>query len=364
MRDSPARRRELILGSLRREGTLRVTELAQTLGVSEVTMRRDVDYLERKGHLHREHGIVTLPFGTLKASNLENLVIGLVVPNATYYFGLIIDRIQSQVASLGGTLAVRISGYGQGQDHRQVQQLIAKGATGIIIAPIGMRGEDRNYGWVASLPVPVVLLEREAERNSQAFTVDSVYSDHRFGVRLAIDELLGIGRNRCMLAVRTDSPTALAIRNGWKQEIGVSPESEGLPIVMTRPEEQDPAGFEACFMAILKAVREDGVNGILIHNDSDAVVLVQRLEAEGVRIPEDLAVISYDNEIRDLTDVPLTSISPEKQAMGSAAVSMLLERLQDPSGPAKHLALLPRLIGRGSTRAGGAPSARQVSPTL
>lgn len=350
MRESPAARQEQILGALRREGTLRVTELARALGVSEVTMRRDVDFLERKGHLRREHGSISLPVGMSAKALSPNLLIGLVVPTAYYYFAPIIARIQSSAAAAGAKLAVRISGYGPGQDRLQAQQLVARGAHGVILAPLGMRKEDLDYDWIAELAVPAVLLEREAQRNTRAFNVDSVVSDHRHGVHLALAELQRIGRENCMLAVRPDSPTGLTIRRGWAEETQTFLGSTSHEVVSTCAEATDPEGFEDCFRKILDAVRTKRINGILIHNDSDAVVLVQRLEAEGVRVPEDLAVVSYDNEVADLADVSLSSISPEKQILGSAAFDLLLERIQDPSGQAKHLSLLPRLVVRNSTR--------------
>lgn len=350
MRDSPVARRERILGSLRREGTLRVTELARAMSVSEVTMRRDVEFLERKGHLHREHGSISLPIGLTVNSANRNLLIGLVVPTAYYYFAPIIARIQGSAAAVGAKLAVRISGYGPGQDRLQAQQLVSRGAHGVILAPLGMREEDFDYDWIAELPVPAVLLERKAQRNSYAFGVDAVYTDHKYGVRLALDELRRAGRENCMLAVRNDSPTGRTIRQGWEDETLTFPKAAGYDIVYTCSEATNPEGFEECFRKILEAVRTKQVNGIVIHNDSDAVVLVQRLEAEGVRIPEELAVVSYDNEVADLADVSLTSISPEKQVLGSAAVDLLMDRIQDPSGQAKHLSLLPRLVRRNSTQ--------------
>lgn len=52
----PARRRAKIVEALRREGAVALRDLAEQLGMSLSTVRRDVDYLARSGHLERTHG--------------------------------------------------------------------------------------------------------------------------------------------------------------------------------------------------------------------------------------------------------------------------------------------------------------------
>lgn len=69
-----------------------------------------------------------------------------------------------------------------------------------------------------------------------------------------------------------------------------------------------------------------------------------------MRVPEDLAVITYDDEVAELADVPLSAVAPAKREVGARAAGMLLDRLEDRGagreGPRQHLDLLPRLTVR------------------
>ncbi|WP_017594472.1 DeoR/GlpR family DNA-binding transcription regulator [Nocardiopsis potens] len=59
-----AQRRELILEQVRRTGAVRVTDLVGRLGVSDMTVRRDLDALESRGELRKVHGGAVAPSGT------------------------------------------------------------------------------------------------------------------------------------------------------------------------------------------------------------------------------------------------------------------------------------------------------------
>lgn len=83
-------------------------------------------------------------------------------------------------------------------------------------------------------------------------------------------------------------------------------------------------------------------------------------------MPEDLAVIAYDDEVASLADLPLTAVAPDKQAVGAAAARLLLARLgvddpgaTDTTGPGagarRHLDILPTLRVRVSCGAAAAP---------
>lgn len=68
-----------------------------------------------------------------------------------------------------------------------------------------------------------------------------------------------------------------------------------------------------------------------------------------MRVPEDLAVITYDDEVAGMADVPLSAVAPAKREVGTRAADLLLDRLSGEGpeeGPRQHLELLPRLTIR------------------
>lgn len=69
----------------------------------------------------------------------------------------------------------------------------------------------------------------------------------------------------------------------------------------------------------------------------------------GIQIPQDLSVISYDDEVAALASPPLTALRPPRQEVGRTAVAVLLDRLDDPGRPAHRIAVSPTLVIRDST---------------
>ncbi|MEU8524153.1 substrate-binding domain-containing protein [Streptomyces sp. NPDC048629] len=364
MRESAAERHDRLLALVRERGTARVSDLAGLLGVSPVTARRDVETLAGKGLLDRVHGQVSWPRGQGAPGApgaAEGLVLGLLAPSATYYFAEVIRGAHEAAARFGARLILRISDYRPDEDRARTEGLLAAGAQGVLVAP-GWRGpQDRlAYGdWLAELPVPAVLLERRADPGTPLDGLDRVVSDHGHGVLLALRHLLGLGRTTPVLVARADSPTALAVRAGYDDALRVLGLEAPRPVIDSVPAEADPEGFERAVRALREAVGA-GATAALVHNDVDAIQIVQRLAESGVRVPEDLALIAYDDEVAALADIPLTAVAPPKRQVGRHAAELLVERLTEGSaGPdeeaaaRRHLSVLPRLRVRASCGAQG-----------
>ncbi|MER5208207.1 substrate-binding domain-containing protein [Streptomyces sp. NPDC002825] len=364
MRESAAERHDRLLALVRERGTARVSELAERLGVSPVTARRDVEVLAGRGLLDRVHGQVSWPQRGAAGGGRsgEGLVLGLLVPSATYYFAEVIRGAHEAAARAGARLVLRISDYRPEEDRARTEGLLAAGAEGVLVAP-GWRGlpEDRlAYGdWLAELPVPAVLLERRAEPGSPLDGLDRVASDHAHGVLLALRHLLSLGHATPLLVARRDSPTAFAVRAGYAEALGTLGLKEPRPVIASVPAEADPEGFEQAVRALHEAVESGLASAALVHNDVDAIEIVQRLAELGVRVPEDLAVIAYDDEVAALADTPLTAVAPPKRQVGRHATELLVERLTeapDEEAARRHLSLLPWLRVRASCGASTTPS--------
>ncbi|GAA2502960.1 substrate-binding domain-containing protein [Streptomyces gobitricini] len=368
---------------MRERGTARVSDLAAQLGVSPVTARRDAEALAARGLLDRAHGQVSWPGGqgggerrpaggAVAGAPGGGPVLGLLAPSATYYFAEVIRGAREAAARAGARLVLRISDYRPEEDRARTEGLLAAGAEGLLVAP-GWRApgdQERHGDWIAGLPVPTVLLERRATPGSALDGLDRVSSDHRHGVALAVRHLVGMGHRAPLLVARADSPTALAVRTGYAQALGALGLAEPGPVIDSVPSELDPDGFEEAVRALCSAVSSGTASAALVHNDVDAIQIVQRLAELGVRVPGDLALIAYDDEVAALADTPLTAVAPPKRQVGRLATELLVERLVRAAGtpdhgagagraeerdhpgaeedPRRHVTLLPRLRVRGS----------------
>ncbi|THA32594.1 DeoR family transcriptional regulator [Streptomyces sp. A1277] len=357
MRESAAERHDRLLTLVRERGSARVSDLAGQLGVSPVTVRRDVEALAERGLLDRVHGSVSWPRNGPAGSAPDpgaGPVIGLIAPSATYYFAEVIRGAHEAADRAGARLVLRISDYRPEGDRARAEGLLASGAEGLLIAPAWRGTEDQAaYGdWMARLPAPAVLLERTPAPGSPLDGLDRVCSDHRHGVLLAVRHLVELGHRTPLLVARADSPTALAVRSGYEDALAALGPADAPAMIGTSGPDVDPARFEEAVQEVRDAVVSGGVTAALVHNDVDAIHLVQRLSELGVRVPEDLAVIAYDDEVAALGDIPLTAVSPPKRHIGRYATELLVSRIgpaRDEDEPGRHLALLPRLRVRAST---------------
>lgn len=170
-------------------------------------------------------------------------------------------------------------------------------------------------------------MERSAPLGHPAAGLDRVRSDHAHGAAEAVAHLAGLGHRAIALAVQ-DSPTAPRLRVGYRAAV----EALGLTPVSAAPLDDAPSRseakrFERTLEYLCQAVASGNVTAAIVHSDADAIVLIPRLQARGVRVPEDLAVIAYDDEVAGLADLPLTAVAPDKHAVGAAAARLLLDRL-------------------------------------
>ncbi|MFJ4670781.1 substrate-binding domain-containing protein [Kitasatospora purpeofusca] len=340
-------RRTRILDAVRDLGSVRITELAERLEIPAVTVRRDVAALAEAGLLRRSHGSVSSAAapGADAPARGDGPSIGLLVPAVGQYFDEVIAGARAAAARAGASLVLGISSYEASADRVQVEQLLTSGAQGLLLAPNWTPADGpEGREWVEDLPVPAVLVERRPAPGSAAEDLDSVASDHRHGVLLAVRHLAALGHGSVALVARRDTWTAHEIRAGYADSCALLglPAEPVIDIVRPVADAEDVADS-------LAEAHARGVRAALVHNDQDAIQLLPLLRARGLQVPGDLAVVSYDDVLAELGAPPLTAVAPPKRAVGAEAVALLLRRLGgDDALPVHHLLLLPRLTVRES----------------
>ncbi|MET7664716.1 substrate-binding domain-containing protein [Streptomyces sp. NPDC005349] len=99
----------------------------------------------------------------------------------------------------------------------------------------------------------------------------------------------------------------------------------------------------------LKAVEDRRVDAVIVHPDTEGLVLLQRLRSRSISVPSDLAIVSYDDEFAGIADIPLSAVAPAKYDVGVSAVELLRIRLAEPSGSRRRTFILPKLHMRFSS---------------
>ncbi|MFB7178874.1 substrate-binding domain-containing protein [Streptomyces sp. NPDC056257] len=372
MRRHVNQRQAQVLELVRARGSVRVADLARELGISPVTLRRDIEAMAARGEIQRMHGAISrvdpgrAPSAGSAASAAagaggggggrggatEGLVVGMVVPTTEYYYADVVRGAREAVEARGARLTVGLTRYLQGEDRTQADRLLSTGAHGLLLTPnweTGSPGPGEG-AWTAELPVPTVLVERWAPPGHPAASLDRVSSDHAHGAARAVQHLVEQGHRRIALASRA-TPTTARLRAGYEAAVSALGLEPAPPWPPAGPGPLSDADMFARTLDYLcEAVTAGGVTAALVHSDTDAIMLIPRLQARGVRVPEDLAVITYDDEVAGMADVPLSAVAPAKHEVGARAAALLLDRLSTTAAPdaapRQHLDLLPRLTIR------------------
>ncbi|MDR3514820.1 MAG: LacI family DNA-binding transcriptional regulator [Azospirillaceae bacterium] len=189
---------------------------------------------------------------------------------------------------------------------------------GLIVA--GKRIDRRPPLDLARLPMPVVHVNSAAAESDIAFVPDDFG-----GAKAAVAHLIALGRRRIAHVTGPDSFAAVALRaEGWRDALGEA----DLPCfgVAERGDWSEAFGF-AVGCRLIMAPSADRPDAVFCGNDQIARGLIDALTLHGIRVPDDLAVVGYDNwEIfAAATRPPLTSVDMALTELGRIAGAALLD---------------------------------------
>jgi DNA-binding LacI/PurR family transcriptional regulator len=107
-------------------------------------------------------------------------------------------------------------------------------------------------------------------------------------------------------------------------------------------------GGRAAAMALL--TRDPRPTAIFAANDVVALGVLSAADELGLRVPEDLSVVGYDNtHLSASRHISLTSVDQPRRAMGRSAAALLSDRIGEPAKVARMREIRPELIVRRST---------------
>lgn len=175
---------------------------------------------------------------------------------------------------------------------------------------------------------------------------DIIQDNSLLGGELAANHLIASGYTRiaCIAGPRDKTPARLRLE-GFKQAMAAA----GLvlpPEYIIDGDFEFQGGFNGMNALLACKIRPQAV---FTSNDAMAVGAYHALYQAGVRIPEDMAVMGYDDiELARYMTPPLTTIHQPKDELGELAIDTLIHRLKSPGGSQQRLVLTPELIERQS----------------
>lgn len=172
--------------------------------------------------------------------------------------------------------------------------------------------------------------------------LDSVCNHEAHGAQLAVDHLLEFGHERIAHIHAAPAAGGPERRTGFIDAMV----NRGLAPILVEGDFTEEAGAKGADQ--LLSLREPPT-AILAGNDLAAVGVLGRLTALGVRVPEDISVVGYDDTLlASISATSLTTVHQPRQLIGRRGLELLVERMEGRS-EARHELIEPRLVIRSST---------------
>lgn len=297
-------------------------------GVSEATRTRIAGVADRLGYRSNRlarslvqgrtalFGAITTDFGN---AYYTEILSGIEVAAEKAGFGVLIAQGRRDA----GRLAAR------------VDDLIGLNVDGIVVVSSRVAPEVLAS---AALRLPVVVVGRMPEVIAG---IDTVTSDDEAGAFAATSHLLDVGHRQIAFVTASTRPAAAARRAGFEAAMRGSSEPPAVIAAM------DQLDLDSQIRALLTGARRP--SAVVASNDLTGVAVLDAAIDLGLDIPQDLAVVGYDNTaLASLVRPRLSSVDQPSDSIGQLCVEMLLERLQGRSVD-RHEVLAPSLIVRASS---------------
>jgi DNA-binding LacI/PurR family transcriptional regulator len=331
-------------------------QLARQLGVSRGTIRQALTALLDEGLLQTVPGRGT--FVAHGSAQRSIGLIGMVLPSVVRARNPeLIDGAEEAARQAGYSLILGISGDERWLETEQLQRIAAQGASGAIVYTVDGPADMPVLRRMVDQGFPLVLIDRYIPD----LAVDTVTMDNLGGGFLATQHLIEAGYRRVGYIGTDNTGTSSLVERmaGYRWAL----EQYGLPLdpdlVCTElrrflawpPREPDKERHnDRVLRAYLQ--RPSRPDAVFVCNDYAAFQVVQVAEAVGLRIPDDLALVGFDNvSYHEYFGVPLTTVEQYRHEIGSTAMSLLLDRIAGRRTQLGRVVITTRLIVRRSSAA-------------
>jgi LacI family transcriptional regulator len=230
------------------------------------------------------------------------------------------------------------------REEVHLERLMQQRVQGILITPVNPDAAALDE--VSRRGIPVVVVDRTP--SSGAFC--SVAVDDVLGGRLAVEHLIEKGHTRVAFIGGPDSIGQVrerlqGAREIWSESGLPADDLIYLPTAALTVGEGRAAGERLAGLPVRRRP-----TAAFCANDLLALGLLQQTIGAGQRVPEDLAIVGFDDiEFAAAAAVPLTSVRQPRQELGRAAAQLVLDEATNPKHEHHQAIFIPELVARASS---------------
>lgn len=329
------------------------TELMEQFQVSRSTVRQTLAELVNEGVIYRRQGSGTFFAGDDPAGQAQSHLIGVLTPRISYYiYPKLIQGIDEVARQQRYNIVLTNADANPDQELAMLEQLLEKDIEGLLLEPTGGfkdLHESKLFQVVQNLRIPVVLMNWAIDE----FDISYVSLNDVEGGFKATKYLLDAGHRRIAYLYPDDKIPALQRYQGYRNALEVA----GVPYDRRFDKPTigvlwDDLEHMKRLIQELLVLGDDRPTAIFFFNDDAALHAYTTIREAGLRIPEDISIIGYDDfEFAARMDVPLTTIIHPNYQIGKWAAEILFDEIkQRGQNPTRHLILRPTLAERASVK--------------
>jgi DNA-binding LacI/PurR family transcriptional regulator len=298
-------------------------EFSRESGISRVSVRRATDQLIREGLIERRPGKGLF----VRESERRTGTIHVIVPDLAFEQCVQIARGAQEIGDERGFLVqVHDADNRMDRDIAVLKQLSTQTCDGALILSWHHRRFTEALLELKQRRVPFVLVDE----HSADLDVPSVTADNHAGGLMVGNELIDRGHRVLGFIGNLSASTVRARLEGFRDAAG----DRGLPFDRSRvidlavqPQEDWAGRIALCTRQLLS--RPDRPTAIFFSNDQVAAEAYSTIRAMGLRVPEDLSIVGFDDSpLCRWLDPPLATVRQPSPDMGRAAMQMLLDGLR------------------------------------
>jgi DNA-binding LacI/PurR family transcriptional regulator len=269
--------------------------------------------------------------------------------NRTYTIGIILEEIGDAYGSL---IISGIERYLRKKNfffltvaHRHDKKLLATYST--MLRERGVEGfitVDTFLAEDPELPTVAVAGHRKIKR------VTNIVLDHRRGASLALQHLADLGHEK--IAFMKGASVSVDAEDRWNaiREVAARLRIRMRPELIVQLEGDDPTPKLGYPFARQLLGRGQAFTALFAYNDISAIGSILAFQEAGLRVPEDVSVVGFDDiQSAAYINPPLTTVRQPLQEMGEIAARTLLDRIEGRLKDVHEIAVEPELVVRKST---------------
>ena len=326
-------------------------DVAQKAGVSIKTVSRVVNNQGEISEATRQQVLAVIEELGYRPSRLARALVtrqthtvGLLVSDITNPFFPKVARGIMDVAQSKGynTFLCNTDGNAE-QELSLLESLADHGVDGIICYPT--YNSDENLNAFVKTYGPVVVINHFFDHPN----VSQIIVNNSQGARLAVDHLVDKGHTAIAMLTGVRDPSLDNVRRiqGFREAL----EANNLPVNETWLVPSDAPTYDCGYEGAKKLlVEQPQVTAIFAYNDLLALGALQACRELGRRIPEDIAIVGFDDIVWATQSVPaLTTVRIDKYELGRQATNRLFDMLDHPNPPYPLIRINVDLVIRQST---------------